>query len=161
MNGAAVRLRCHQLQPAGTNQTIEQVARLFGIKPTAERLTPDLQHRYLGLPSFPNPTECAAGIGVLFSQPNLPERRSAMRPEIISPQPHRRRNVLLVNGLRLGAAEHGPVQVSQRATQSQGMGATLGNPFPFSAIGFGGAGTLFSTASVTAFSHFFFSALAF
>ena len=134
MDGAAARLRGHELQPTGPDQTVEQGAYLFGIKPTAERLTPDFQQRYLCLPVCPNPTQCAAGIGMLFGQADLPQCGPAVRPEIISPQPHRRRDVLLVNGLRLGAAEHGPVQVSQRATQPQDMGSTFGNPFPFSAI---------------------------
>ena len=134
MDGAAARLRGHELQPTGANETIEQAACLFGIKPTAERLTPDVQQRHFRLPVGPNPAQRAAGVGMLFGQPNLPERRPTVRPEIISPQPHSGLNVLLANGLRLGAAEHGPVQVSQRATQSQDMGAALGNPFPFSAI---------------------------
>src|SRR5262245_231598 len=134
MDGAAVCLRGHELQPTGPNQAIEQAACLFGIKPAAERLTPDVRHRHLGLLSFPNPTECAAGIGVLFSQPNLPERRSTVWPEIISPQAHSGLKVLLADGLRLGTTEHGPIQVSQRATQSQDMGAALGNPFPFPTI---------------------------
>ena len=134
MDVTAARLRGHQLQPTGSNQTVEQGAYLFGIKPTAERLTPDVQQRYLWLPVCPNPAQCATGVGVLFGQPNLPERRPTVRPEIISPQPHRRCDVLLVNGPRLGAAEHCPVQVNQRAAQSQDMGAALGNPFPFSAI---------------------------
>jgi hypothetical protein len=43
MNGAAVRLCGHQLQPAGTDQAIEQAACLLGIEPAAERLTPDVQ----------------------------------------------------------------------------------------------------------------------
>ena len=71
---------------------------------------------------------------MLFSQPDLPKRRPAVRPEVLSPEPHSGLNVLWANGLRLGTAEHGPVQVSQRATQSQDMGAALGNPFPLSAI---------------------------
>ena len=71
---------------------------------------------------------------MLFSQSNLPERRSTVRPEIISPEPYRRLDVLLANDLRLGASKHGPVQVSQRAAQSQDMGAALGNPFSFPAI---------------------------
>ena len=112
MDGAAVRLRGHQLQPTGTNQTIEQATCLLSIEPTAERLTPDVQQRDLWLPVFPNPTQGAAGVGVLFTQPNLPKRRSTVRPEIISPQPHRRRDVLLANGLWFSAAEHRPVQVS-------------------------------------------------
>jgi hypothetical protein len=134
MDGAAARLRGHELQPTGPSQTIEQAACLFGIKPTAKRLTPDVQQRYLWLPVGLNPAQRTAGVGMLFRQPDLPKRRPTVRPKIISPQPHRRRDVLLVNGLRLGAAEHGPVQVSQRATQSQDMGAALGNPFPLSAI---------------------------
>ena len=134
MDVAAARLRGQQLQPTGTNQTIEQATCLFGINPTAERLTPDVQQRYLWLPVCPNPIQCAAGVGVLFSQPELPERRPTVRPEIISPQAHSGLNVLLANGLRLWAAEHRPVRVSQRATQSQDMGAALGNPFSFSTI---------------------------
>ena len=71
---------------------------------------------------------------MLFSQPNLPERRSAVRREIISPQLHSGFNVLFSYGLRLGAAEHSPIQVSQRATQPQHMCGALGSPFPFPAI---------------------------
>jgi hypothetical protein len=74
MDGAAVRLRGHELQPAGPNQAIEQAACLFSINPTAERLTPDIQQRYLCLLVCPNPTQYAAGVGMLFSQPDLPER---------------------------------------------------------------------------------------
>jgi hypothetical protein len=125
MDSAAVRLRGHKLQPTGTNQSIEQAACLFGIKPTAECLTPDLQQRYLSLLVCPNPTQYAVGVGVLFSQPDLPEGRSTVWQEIISPQPHSSLNVLLANGLRLGTALHSPVQVSQRATQAQHMGAAL------------------------------------
>ena len=57
-----------------------------------------------------------------------------MRPEVFSPQPDSGINVLLANGLRLGAPEHGPVQVGQRATQSQDMGGAFGSPFPFAAV---------------------------
>src|SRR5262245_44262230 len=134
MDSAAVRLRGHELQPTGTNQTIQQAACLFGINPTAERLAPDVKQRYLCLPVCPNPVQRAAGIGVLFSQPDLPEGRPTVGPEIFSPQPHSSLNVLLANGLRLGATLHGPLQVAQRATQSQDMGCTLGDPFPFPAI---------------------------
>jgi hypothetical protein len=74
MDGAAARLRGHEVQPAGANQTIEQATCLFGIKPTAERVTPDVQQRHLWLPVCPNPTQCATGVGMLFSQPELPER---------------------------------------------------------------------------------------
>src|SRR5215813_4132820 len=112
MDVASARFGRYQLQPAGTNQPIEQGACLFGIKPTAERLTPDLQQRYLCLLVCPDPTQNSAGVGVLFSQPDLPEGRSAVRPEIFSPQPHGGPNVLLADGLRLGATEHGPIQVS-------------------------------------------------
>src|SRR4029077_3807262 len=94
----------------------------------------DVQQRYLWLPVCPNPAQCAAGVGVLFGQPNLPEGSPTVRPEIISPQLHSGLNVVLPNGLRLSAAEDGPVQVSQRATQSQDMGSALSNPFPFSAV---------------------------
>src|SRR5215831_19980198 len=134
MDIASARLGRYQLQPTGTNQTIKQGARLFSIKPAAERLTTDIQQRYLGLLVYPNPAQCAAGVVMLFSQPNLPERRSAVRPEVFSPQPYSGRNVLFANGLRFGAAEHGPVQVGQRATQSQDMGGALGSPFPFAAV---------------------------
>src|SRR5215831_3732885 len=134
MDGAAARLRSHELQPTRPNQTVEQAARLFCINPTAERLTSDFQQRYLRLPVCSNPTQCPAGVVMLFSQPYLPERRPTVRPEVISPQPYSGLNVLLANGLRLGAAEHGPVQVSQRATQSQDMGGALGSPFPFAAV---------------------------
>jgi hypothetical protein len=34
---------------------------------------------------------------VLFSQPDLPERRSAVRPEVFSPQPHSSLNILFAN----------------------------------------------------------------
>ena len=95
MDGAAARLRGHELQPAGANQAIEQGAYLFGIEPTAERLTPDVQQRYLWLPVGLNPAQRTAGVGMLFSQPELPKRRPTVRPEIISPQPHRRRDELL------------------------------------------------------------------
>ena len=57
-----------------------------------------------------------------------------MRPEVFSPQPDSGINVLLANGLRLGAPEHGPVQVGQRATQSQDMGGAFGSPFPSAAV---------------------------
>ena len=79
MDVAAARLRGHELQPAGANQAIEQGAYLFGIEPTAERLTPDVQQRHLCLAVCPNPTQCAAGVGMLFSQPELPERRPTVR----------------------------------------------------------------------------------
>ena len=131
---ASARFGRYQVEPTGTNQAVEQAARLFGIKPTAERLTPDVQQRYLCPPVCPNPAQCAAGVVMLFSQPNLPERCSAVRPEVFSPQPYSGRNVLFANGLRFGTAEHGPVQVGQRATQSQDMGGALGSPFPFSAV---------------------------
>src|SRR5262245_18910944 len=134
MDRASVRLRGHEPQPTSTNQAIEQATCVFGIKPTAECLTPDLQQRYLCLLVCPNPTQNAAGVGVLLSQPDLPERRLAMRPEIFAPQPHGGLNVLFANDLRLGAAEHGPVQISQRATQAQHMGSALGGPFPFSTV---------------------------
>src|SRR5215472_2921425 len=134
MDVASARFSRYQLQPTGTNQPIEQSARPFSVKPTAERLTPDIQQRYLGLLVCPNPIQCPAGVVILFSQPNLPERRATVRPEIISPQPHRGRDVLLVNGLRLSTTLHGPVQVGQRGTQSQYMGGALGSPFPFAAV---------------------------
>ena len=56
MDSAAARLGRYQLQPTGTNQTIEQSARLIGLKPTAESLTPNFQQRYLFLLVCPNPT---------------------------------------------------------------------------------------------------------
>jgi len=67
MLSAAIRLLGHQPQPARTNEGIEQASCLFGIKPTAECLTPNVEQRYLCLPVCPNPTQRAAGIGVLFS----------------------------------------------------------------------------------------------
>jgi hypothetical protein len=42
MDRATVRLHGHELQPTRPNQAIEQAARLFGVNPTAERLTPDV-----------------------------------------------------------------------------------------------------------------------
>src|SRR5262249_21739260 len=134
MDVASARLGRYQVQPTGTNQAIEHGARLIGFKLAAESLTPDIQQRYLCLLICPNPTQNAAGVGVLLSQPNLPERRLAVRPEIFAPQPHGGLNVLFANGWRLGAAKHGPVQISQRATQAQHMGSALGGPFPFSAV---------------------------
>ena len=117
MDGATFRLRGRQLQPASSDQTIEQAACLFGIKPAAERLTPDVQQRYLRLPACPNPTQCAAGVGMLLRQPDLPERCSAMRPEIISPQPHSGLNVSFTDQLRLRTTEHRPIQIGECATQ--------------------------------------------
>src|SRR5262245_26191126 len=134
MDRATVRLHGHELQPTRPNQAIEQDAGLFGINPTAERLTPNIQKRHLLLPVGLNPAQCLAGVGMLFGEPYLPECCPTVRPEIISPQLHRRRDVLLVNGLWLDAAEHSPVQVSQRATQPQDMGAALGNPFTVPAV---------------------------
>src|SRR5262245_66096951 len=134
MDRASVRLRGHELQPTGMNQAIEQGTCLFGIKATAVCLTPDLEQRYLCLLVCPNPTQRAAGVGVLLSQADLPERRLAVRPEIFAPQPHGGLNVLFANGLRLGAAEHGPVQISQRAPQAPHMSSALGGPFPFSTV---------------------------
>src|SRR5215813_655165 len=101
MDSPAVSLRGHELQPTGTNQTIEQAACMCGIKPTAERLTPDVEQRYLWLLVCPNPTQRAAAIGVLFSQPDLPEGRPAVRPEVISPKPYSGLNALFANSLGL------------------------------------------------------------
>src|SRR5262249_19915785 len=77
---------------------------------------------------------------MLFSPPDLPERRPTVRPEIFSPQPYSGLNVLLAHGVRLGATLHGPVQVAQRATQSQDMGSPWqpipvpGHPTPALAV---------------------------
>src|SRR5262245_1276591 len=56
---------------------------------------------------------------MLLDKPDLPQRGSTMWPEILAPKTDCGLNVLLANGLRFGATEHRPVQISQRtATHS-------------------------------------------
>ena len=57
MDGAAACLCAHELQPTGTNQTIEQTTCLFSVKPTAERLTPDFRQRLLGCSNIEFPCQ--------------------------------------------------------------------------------------------------------
>jgi hypothetical protein len=84
MDSAAASLRGYQPQPARAGQAIEQAACLLSIKPTAQGILPDVQQRRLGLLFCPNPAQRTAGIGMLFSQPDLPKCSPAVRPEIIS-----------------------------------------------------------------------------
>ena len=89
VEGAAGRFRRHQLQPAGAGEAVEQCPRLFGIQALPKGFAANVQQRHIVYPVGPKPAQRPAGIGVLFAQPDLPQRGPAVRPEIVAPQSHR------------------------------------------------------------------------
>jgi hypothetical protein len=69
-----------------------------------------------------------------FVEADLPKRGSTVWPEVASDKSNSSLNMFHVDLLRLGAADHRPVEIAQRSCHAQHMGRALRPPLPLATI---------------------------
>ena len=57
----------------------------------------------------------------MIGQPNLAHGRAGVRPQVISPQPHRAFDELHHDRLWFGTAFYGPIEIAERARKAQNL----------------------------------------
>ena len=118
-------------QPPSLHQLIDDGLDLIGIpaalpslsvlQPLAQRIAAHvLAGHNIPAPS-PDPAQNPASVGVMIGQPDLADGSAGVRPEVISPQPHGGFDEPRLDGLWFGTAVHGPVDIAERASQTQNL----------------------------------------
>jgi hypothetical protein len=88
MSRAAGRPDRYLPEPASLHQPFDKILYLNGIQALAERVAADILTRDFGLVVLPNPPQHGASLGVALTQANLTQRGAAVRPEVITHEPH-------------------------------------------------------------------------
>ena len=115
------RLRRHLPQPSSPHQLIDDRLHLVGIEPLAQRIPAHVLAGHLLAVAGPDPAQDPTSFGVMIGQPNLAHGRAGVRPQVISPQPHRGFDEPHLDGLWFGTALHGPVEIAERAGEAQNL----------------------------------------
>src|SRR5688572_9974684 len=92
------------LKPPGFHEAVDQALSVLSVEPLAERVSADVLAGNLSLVVGFEPPKHLASVRVLVSEPDQPEGRPAVRPEVISPKPDRRLHESRLNPLRFGTA---------------------------------------------------------